>query len=49
MNQMNRVLKKIKNREYDDEVIEFINKELKWYYTHKDELLNKKNIEWMMR
>ena len=39
MNQMNRILKKIQSREYDDEVIEFINKELKWYDDHKEELL----------
>ena len=39
MNQMNRILKKIQSREYDDEVKEFIIKELKWYDDHKEELL----------
>lgn len=35
----NRILKKIQNKEYDDEVKEFINEALKWYQDHSRELL----------
>lgn len=34
-----RILKKIQNKEYDDEVKEFLNESLQWYKDHSDELL----------
>lgn len=35
----NRILQKIQNKEYDDEVKEFITEALQWYKDHSDELL----------
>ncbi len=34
-----RVLHKIQNKEYDDEVVEFITDSLNWYKKHANELL----------
>lgn len=33
-----RILKKIQNKQYDDEVKEFIDKSLQWYKDHANEL-----------
>lgn len=33
-----RILKKIQNKQYDDEVKEFIDKALQWYKDHANEL-----------
>ena len=35
----NRILKKIQNKEYDEEVKEFINEAMQWYQDHSRELL----------
>ena len=35
----NYILKKIQNKEYDDEVKEFIQDSLNWYKDHAEELL----------
>lgn len=35
-----RVLKKIQNQVYDDEVKESINKDLQWYIDHAEDLLD---------
>ena len=37
----NYILKKIQNKEYDDEVKEFIQDSLNWYKDNADELLKK--------
>ena len=35
-----RILKKIRDNEYDDEVQEFVAESLQWYINHADELID---------